>query len=427
MRQLNVFLRRICCAVFLSFSSLVFASPLSLIDAEDAALVSDPAIQRNDALVASLSETAIADGQLVDPKLTFGLFNLPNNDFDLNKNPTTQLRLGIKQALPKGDTLRLKKLKGEQYALAKAHQTQWLKRKTLLDVRLSYLESFYYQGTFEILNKNCRYFVDLLKTTENLYGVGRANQQDVLLAKLELSRLEDRINQAQNLLEINKTMLSKWVPAIQQQELEKKLPILEGLTSLKQMEEVLTHHPMVQIDDALVLAAKQNVGMAEQQYKPGFNVGVEYRKRFGNELNGQHREDLVAAMVTVELPIFPEKRQDKRLSSSQYGYQAAKLKRSNTLRDMRQQLNQHYGNWLRLTERSERYKTYLQQQASENTKAALRAYQSGVADFSTLLQARITELETHIQRNRIEVDRTKAQAQVLFYNASVQQGESYEN
>ena len=184
MRQLNVFLSQISCAVFLSFSSLVLASNLSLTDAENAALVADPAIERNDALAASISETAIADGQLADPKLTFGLFNLPSDDFDLNKNSATQLRLGVKQALPKGDTLRFKKLKGAQYALAKKHQTEWLKRKTLLDVRLSYLESFYHQGTVEILNKNRRYFVDLLKTTENFYGVGRVNQQDVLLAKL---------------------------------------------------------------------------------------------------------------------------------------------------------------------------------------------------------------------------------------------------
>ena len=44
MRQLNVFLSQISCAVFLSFSSLVLASNLSLTDAENAALVADPAI-----------------------------------------------------------------------------------------------------------------------------------------------------------------------------------------------------------------------------------------------------------------------------------------------------------------------------------------------------------------------------------------------
>jgi outer membrane protein TolC len=290
----------------------------------------------------------------------------------------------------------------------------------VLDVRISFLESFYYQGTLDILNKNRRYFVDLLKTTENFYGVGRANQQDVLLAKLELSRLDDRINQVINLLEINKAMLSKWVPSAQQQNLAQTLPVLNTFASLQKMEQALIKHPMVHVDDALVAAAKQNVSIAEEQYKPGFNVGVEYRKRFGDELNGQHRADMVAAMMTVELPIFPEKRQDKRLSASQHGYQAAKLKRLDNLRNMRQKLHQHVGNWNRLTQRLGRYQTYLLKQAAENTKAALRAYQSGVADFSTLLQARITELETRIQRNRIAVNKAKAQAQVLFYSVNKQ-------
>ncbi|ORU92158.1 MAG: hypothetical protein A6F72_04320 [Cycloclasticus sp. symbiont of Poecilosclerida sp. N] len=432
MRQLSVYIKLplfFCCLYLACFSSACAApaEPLTLYAVERAALISDATIQRNEALALSLSASAIADGQLDDPLLTFGLFNLPSDDFDINKNPTTQIRLGIKQALPKGNSLQLRELKGEQFALAQSHQTAWLKKKTILDVRLSFLEAFYQQDTIETLNKNKDYFETLLATTENFYGVGRANQQDVLLAKLEVSQLDDRINQALNLLEINKANLSKWALGAYEQELNTSLPKLPSVDKLSLIAASLIEHPKTKTDDAFILAAKQSVLIAQEQYKPGFNVGIEYRKRFGEETNNDARADLLAAMLSVELPIFPEKRQDKRLLSRQHRYQAAKLKRLDNLRDMRQKLYQHYGNWSRLQERAQRYRTHLLKQTSENAIAALRAYQSGVADFNTLIQSRIVSLNTRIQSRRIDVDSAKAQARILFYHSKLPAEGSHDN
>lgn len=420
MRQLNLFqtcflhYRRLTALLILCASPALAASALTLADAERYALQNDPTIQSNEAFALSLAQSAIADGQLADPRLNIGLYNLPTDDFDVNKNPTTQLRFGIQQQLPKGNTLQLKEQQGEQYAQAKKQQTEWLKKQNMLDVRLSFLETYYQQSAVVLLNKNRRYFVDLLETTQNFYSVGRANQQDVFLAKLELSRLDDRMTKTLSLLSINKARLGKWVPGAYHLTLANKTPTLTPLAGMKQLESELIHHPLSRADEALIDAAKRNVLIAQEQYKPGFNIGFEYRQRFGDEPNGAHKADMLAAMISVDLPIFPEKRQDKRLSASQYDYQALKLKRLDNLRQLRQQLYQHYGDWQRLLERSERYKTHLLKQASANTNAALQAYHNSVIDFSTLITARITELETRLQNRRIEVDALKAQARVLF-------------
>ncbi|HIF18734.1 MAG TPA: hypothetical protein EYQ65_08285, partial [Cycloclasticus sp.] len=77
---------------------------LSLSEAVETALSSDSLVMLKQARAQSAEENSVADGELADPKLTLGVFNLPTTNFDLNKNPTTQLRLGVKQAFPRGNT-----------------------------------------------------------------------------------------------------------------------------------------------------------------------------------------------------------------------------------------------------------------------------------------------------------------------------------
>jgi len=415
--------------LLLLFSPLVLAeSLLTLNRAETVALNDDPILQASELRALSASQLAIADGQLDDPTINLGLFNVPTDGFDLNQNPTTQLRFGISQQLAKGDSLRFKTIQGEYVALAQREKGALLKKSLLKDVRLQFLETLYQQKALNILRENRRYFSDLLTSSDNLYAVGRANQQAVLQAKLELSRLDDQINQAHNQFEIDRALLAKWVPLAGDAKLLDAPPKLPDFTDLDSLEQNLQKHPVIAIDDAYIAVAKQGVHIAKEQYKPAYSLGVEYRKRFGNEPNGHERADMLAAMLSVEMPLFTEKRQDKRLSARQYDYQAMKLKRLDSLRDIRQKLRREYGNWLRLKQRSTRYKQQLLKQAAAHTSAALSAYQSGVIDFSTLMYARISELETRLHASRVAIDLLKAQSKVLFYsaeNTQTQQGDKY--
>ena len=78
------FIKRI--GVFLIFvtSTEIFANELSLADAEQIALDSDFITMEFNARSKSLSERAIADGQWPDPKIKFGVMNIPVDSFDLD-------------------------------------------------------------------------------------------------------------------------------------------------------------------------------------------------------------------------------------------------------------------------------------------------------------------------------------------------------
>jgi outer membrane protein TolC len=186
------------------------------------------------------------------------------------------------------------------------------------------------------------------------------------------------------------------------------------------LEAALVQHPLLRSDLAKVMAGQESVDLARESYKPGWSLGVNYGFRDGENLNGSKRADFLSAMVTVDLPIFRDKRQDRSLAASQHELDAMRLARDERMRLLLQNLHSHYIQWQRLGHRADLYADTLQLQAQENAQATLLAYQNDSADFAALTRARITELDTRLQALRIRVDRAKVQADLLYLSGGVQ-------
>ena len=52
--------------------------------------------------------------------------------------------------------------------------------------------------------------------------------------------------------------------------------------------------------------------------------------------------------------------------------------------------------------------------SEQNTEATLNAYKSGVTDFNVLVRARLTELKSQLQFVKLNVERAKAQVELLY-------------
>jgi outer membrane protein TolC len=68
----------------------------------------------------------------------------------------------------------------------------------------------------------------------------------------------------------------------------------------------------------------------------------------------------------------------------------------------------------RLGERELIYKNRLLDTARSNADASLNAYQSGVTEFTTVMRARITELDVRLDDLRVRIDRARATARLLY-------------
>ena len=398
------------------------SNALSLKQAEQLAVQSDPSIENLKATSQAFVDESIADDTLPDPKLRLGAVNVPVDSFDLEQEQMTQVKVGILQNFPRGDVLSIKQ-KQSQYlsraALSMADDTQL---KIIRDVRETYLNLFYEINAYQIIRETRQLFSELVKITESNYAAGRVNQQDVVLAGLELSRLDDRSTKIQAREESYRAELEQWIGDAAWNYISADFPVLPILPNQIDLNQVIPAHPLIRAESAKINASKQMTEMAKQEYKPGWSLLVDYGFRSGNNPDGSERADFATAIVSLDIPLFTGNRQDKTVSSNKQKVSAARYAKDDQLRKLKRlyEKNQHL--WVRLGERENLYRNSLLTAAKNNSKASLKAYQSGVTEFNTLMRAQITELDVRLEDLRVRIDRATAQARLLYITGDITDG-----
>ena len=403
------------CLLFMTAALLCQpAMALNLQQSEQIALQNDPMIASMMATSRAQENESVAASTLPDPQLRLGMFNVPLDTFSVSQEPMTQMAVGLQQQFPRGDVLDIKaeqSLLKSQASRALAGNTQ---REVVRDLRVAFLNLYYEIKSGNIIKESRALFSKLVKITEDQYAAGRANQQDVIRADLELSRLDDRYTKILSKQDQFRAELGQWLGDSAWQELDTDFPLLPDLPALEDTNALLIQHPLIQAQTAELNAAHKMTAMAQQDYKPGFNAFVEYRKRFGDNPDGSDRPDMMAAMVTMDIPLFTENRQDKSVAASEENARAARYRLDDKLRMLKQMFDRSKAMYQRSAERQALYKSSLLASAINNTSASLNAYQSGVTEFTTLMRAQITELDVRLDDLRVRIDKAIAQAQLLY-------------
>ena len=392
------------------------ASELTLAQAEQLAQERDAMELSINAKAEALRHQSVADGQLSDPRFKLGAVNFPVDSFTRGREAMTQLQFGVQQTFPRGHTLRYSR--NRTSALAGVENARAAERSLSVfrSVRKAYLELYFQLQNEKILAEHERLFTQLLDITQRQYAVGRDNQHDVLLAQLELSLLQDRRAENSGLKEAAVAQLAKWIGAqYTGRPLPDRQPVLPALPTLDEIIADLSRHPLILAHDHIIDATRYQVSIAEEQYKPGWTVDVTYSERTGSDLQGGGRDDFLSAMVLVDVPLFTGQRQDKRVLAGQQYHLAAKFARTDELRELARQAGRIYASWKQLGERYSLYEAHTIIEARQNAETTLKAYQNDVADFTTLMRARLLELNTRLSMLRLYVERAKVQSDLLYF------------
>lgn len=406
--------RRILLALTAAAATLpVFAQqgiPLTLAEAEDLALAAEPGQQAMRARAAALEERAVVAGKLPDPMLRLGLNNFPIESGGFRTEGMTHAAVGLQQAFPAGKTRFHKARQFDLLAAAMSENADTRGRNVLTAARRAWLDLFYWERARRLVSESRPLFDDLVTVTRSLYSVGRKNQQDVLRAELELSRLDDRLIDIERQRSGARAALSEWIGDHAGRPVALKLPKWDQLPPLESLEGTLPDHPALRAADARVQALNAGVDVAKQRSRPGWALNLGYSYREGMLPSGEPRSDFISLGVSVDLPFFSKKSVDSTLSAALQERSAAESSRDQLLRALQSQLAVEHARWQELTRRLTLYDTRILRQAADNAEASMLAYQSDRGDFAEVMRAYIDDLNTRIDHIRLQVERTQSYA-----------------
>jgi outer membrane protein TolC len=383
---------------------------LTLMEAEDRALYQEPGRAAYEARAESFVEQSVAVGQLPDPTLRMGLGNFPIESGGFTTEGMTQAQLGIRQSFPPGKTRAVSTRQFQSLAAEMLGNADARGRDVLTSVRTAWLETYYWEQAHSIVSESRPFFSDLATVTRSLYAVGSKDQQDVLRAELELSRLDDR------LIDINKqrararAALSEWVGSESSRLIAEKLPAWEQVPTLEVLHSDLLTHPVLIAADALIDARGAGIDLANERYKPGWALDLGYGYRDGFLPSGDPRSDFVSLSVTVDLPLFRKNRQDRGLAAALSERRAANESKDAQLRRLSSQLDSEYAHWQNLSRRVDLYERLILNQAKGQANAALAAYQSEAGDFADVMRGFIDDLNTRLDHVRLQIDQAQSYA-----------------
>ena len=406
-------------------SAAAAQSPLSLERALQLAVESDPWLEGSHHREVALESESIAESSLPDPTINLGAVNFPTNTFDSDQEPMTQLNIGVSQRFPRGETRALSQRQKQQLAAREPLLREDRKAKVATTVTQLWLEAFRAQESIRLIEKDRALFEHLVDATKASYSsaLGRARQQDVIRAQLELTRLDDRLTVLRQQLESYQQKLAEWAGNSARgplaADLPERAPPLEMLAdhSGPRPEQWyytrVQQHPTLRALNKQILARQTEVALAKEQYKPAWGVSAQYGYRDDTPL-GAERADLVSVGVSFDLPVFTAQRQDQRLKAASARVEALKTQRSLLQRQLVAQLDARIVQFKRLDQRRALYDQALLPQMAEQAEAALAAYNNDVGDFAKAVRARIAELNAKIDFLQIRIDLQKTVAELNY-------------
>ena len=413
----------------------------------------DPWLSGNKHQQQAVEALSNAASSLPDPKMSVAFANLPTDGFDFSQEGMTQLKVGITQMFPRGDSLTIKNQQLRIQSEAYPFQRNDREAKVAVTVGSLWLDAYNVQQSIILIEQNRSLFEQLADVAQASYSstLGKTRQQDIVRAQLELTQLDDRLDILAQQQNAYIGMLSQWLSTaflndstqvniaqlgqLQNMKLAKQLPQLDllhtglshtgatrsnadstGLSntamsnnpwlSVEELTKQFVKHPAVIALDKKILATKTGISLAEQAYQPEWGINASYGYRDDDPL-GNNRADLFSMGVTFDLPIFTDNRQDMTVKSAVSATEAVKTEKILLLRQLLGAFSSAQGRLSRLNSRKTLYQTRLLPQIHDQAEASLTAYTNDDGDFSEVVRSRIAVLNAEIEQLKIAVEQQK--------------------
>lgn len=382
----------VCLAMLLWLPAASFAADLDLDQALQAAERYSAELSANQHQINALQNMADSATQLPDPQLRFGVENLPlggNNGSRLTREEMTMQRIGVMQTYVSSSKRESKAQTFRVEADSLRSNSESLRARLQRETAQAWLE-------LALSQKSLQEMKLLVTESQRQIALQKASvaagseASSVLDARLTLAAMQDRLADAERDVRIAHARITR-LTGLSDVNVRGAFPRFERLpASPEELKNNLHQHPEMQQAQREAELAKARSAQSAVAAIPDVGVEVYYAKR------GNDYDDMAGVMVTVALPLFKSKRQDKDYAADVARTQEARDNVLLAAREHQVQLDTLIAQYQAAQSRWQRQNQDvlpLQQQRSRLIQAQ---YQSGGSDLAAVLEARRALLESNI-------------------------------
>jgi outer membrane protein TolC len=387
-------------------SGALAAPELTLAEAERLALEHAPWLQHHRTNADAAAERAVYESRLPDPQLVLGALNVPTDTWKLDQEDMTMTMVGIRQSFPPGNTLALKSRRAEKELTREEAKVEAERRNLLRQVRQAWLELYFQQESLRLLHESRRLQQKQLEAAEGRYRAAADMQQVVIRARQAVARVNEREPMLKAQIARTRAQLGRWIGAAATLPLPAALPVLPTPST----DFDPARHPEWLASEAMFDAARLEVDMARQDYKPAWMLDLSYGVRRPMP-DGTERPNMVTAMVTLDLPVFRAKRQDRRLAEKQALESGARLETEDKRRELEAMHQSMRAEYEALATRAKIFEEQLLPAIRREAQVTVAGF---ARDKTEYRDAQMKAIEAEQEYTRVRVDLAKTQAELLY-------------
>src|SRR5215831_17877998 len=351
--------------------------------------------------------SALPDTQLMFQQLAVGsprpFAGYTNSDF-------AYIGIGASQELPYPGKRKLRSEVAVREADSLQEQTESRSRDVVAQVKAVYFRLSYVQGAIQVLQHHNQVLGEMQQIAESRYRVGQGNQQEVLKAQLQHTKILQEITMSRRDEGQLQAQLKQLVDRSQDSADIVAEPLTERAflySSTQLFQLAREQNPNVRVQQSMLSQAQTQVALAHKEFRPDFTVQYMYQN------TDRKFRDYYQFTFGVTLPNRGRRRAE--LAEAQEKQEKATQELQ---AEMQRQMAEIQRQFVAVETSSEQLKIYkegLIPQAAATFRSALAAYQANRQDFETLLSSFLDalDLDLHYQRELAEHETALARIEAL--------------
>jgi len=381
-------------------TSLLFLSAASRARAQEAPLPNQPvrladllveAEQNNPQIQAarhgwrSAQQVSTQVSTLPDPQFVFQHLSVgsPRPFAGYTNSDFAYVGIGISQDLPYPGKLRLRGEIAKKDADVSQQRYETVRRAMLAEVKMAYFQLSYLAKRQTILEGNGQVLQEVEQAAEAKYRSGMGNQQDVLQAQLEQTKLLREITTTQlesGKLQAEIKQLLNRAQSSPDIETTETSETLAAYTYDQLLAAATANNPEIAGAQKLVEKQRLQVDLAKKDFYPDFNFQYMWQRTDPTQFRAYY-----VATLGVRFPIYRGRRQQPELAQAEAEQSRAKSEYETQTQQIAFLLRQQFLAAEKSAELLKIYSGGLVPQARAELQAGMAAYQSNRQDFQALL------------------------------------------